>query len=204
MKNISLKALSAMQHMLKPLCAAMLLTPLVALAQGNPPMPGRRAAPPGFTPTAAYSVNGATHASAQAAAPAQRPVTLTVTNAPSTNAVRTVQTYQDMPPAQTSKAYIATETEAVSQPVASNDAAVTSQGSYGNDYRPELSIWAPPTERVGDATQSALSMQLGGAHAGGALPTLGTTAGPAFKRYVDSFTHPLPEWFQEKVENKSN
>jgi hypothetical protein len=170
MKNISLKALSAMQHMLKPLCAAMLLTPLVALAQGNPPITGRMAAPP----------------------------------APSTNAVRTVQTYQDMPPAQTSKAYIATETEAVSQPVASNDAAVTSQGSYGNDYRPELSIWAPPTERVGDATQSALSMQLGGAHAGGALPTLGTTAGPAFKRYVDSFTHPLPEWFQEKVENKSN
>ena len=202
MTNISLKALSAMQHMLKPLCTAMLLTPLVALAQGNPPITGRMAAPPGFTPTAAYSVNGATYASVQAAAPAQRPVTPTVTNAPSTNAVRTVQTYQDMPPAQASKAYTATETEAVSQPVASGDADVSSQGSYGS--HPALNIWSPPSERVGDATQSALSMQTGGEHAGGALPTLGTTAGPAFKRYVDSFNHPLPEWFQEKVKEASN
>lgn len=61
-----------------------------------------------------------------------------------------------------------------------------------------------PSKLVGDTTNELLTMQMQGKHAGASLPTLGATAGPAWKRYVDSFSHPLPEWFQEKLEDDSN
>ncbi|CAM4181481.1 DUF3613 domain-containing protein [Kerstersia similis] len=67
----------------------------------------------------------------------------------------------------------------------------------------------PQAERTGQVTRSLLAAQATGALngrnvAGQALPALGATAGLTWQRYVDSFTHPIPEWFEEKVEDNSS
>lgn len=67
----------------------------------------------------------------------------------------------------------------------------------------------PEVARSGQVTRSLLAAQATGALngrnvAGQALPALGATAGLTWQRYVDSFTHPIPEWFEEKVEDNSS
>jgi len=57
--------------------------------------------------------------------------------------------------------------------------------------------------QVGDVTALLLAAQADGRRAGPALPMLGPTANAAWKRYLDSYSHPIPEWFQEKVEDRS-
>ncbi len=194
-----------MQRMLTPLCAALLLAPLAALAQSNAPITGRMATLPGYIPGEAYSLNTPAQATVQAVTPARPAVTPTVTSAPANTPVSrspsVTQTYAAPPEASYASSDVQHSTVASQS---ATDGSTSTLPAYGNNYRPELSIWAPPTERVGDAAQSALSMQASGDHAGGTLPTLGVTAGPAFKRYVDSFSHPLPEWFQEKVKENNN
>jgi len=57
--------------------------------------------------------------------------------------------------------------------------------------------YAPGRNRPnGDVTSEALRMQAEGRHAGQALPMLGATAAPSWKRYVDSFSHPVPEFYE--------
>lgn len=38
---------------------------------------------------------------------------------------------------------------------------------------------------------------------GQALPVLGATANRSWQRYLDSFTHPIPEQFEERVSSKN-
>ncbi|MBP6020569.1 MAG: DUF3613 domain-containing protein [Burkholderiaceae bacterium] len=56
------------------------------------------------------------------------------------------------------------------------------------------------TERVGDVTQQLLAAQAQGVRAGIEQPMLGATATAAWNRYINSFNHPIPEWFEETVE----
>ena len=58
--------------------------------------------------------------------------------------------------------------------------------------------------RVGDVTRLLLAAQADGRRAGTALPMLGTQADLAWRRYMDSFTLPIPQWFDERVQIDSN
>lgn len=55
---------------------------------------------------------------------------------------------------------------------------------------------------IGSATEKLLNTQASGAQAGPLLPTLGATANLSWKRYLDSFTHPIPDTFEKKIESK--
>lgn len=46
--------------------------------------------------------------------------------------------------------------------------------------------------QVGDATRALLRLQASGERAGTPLPILGDQASASYKRYLDSFTHPIP------------
>jgi predicted component of type VI protein secretion system len=52
---------------------------------------------------------------------------------------------------------------------------------------------------IGDTTRSVLRMQAQGTHAGRALPMLGETASRSYQRYLESFSHPIPEFFETTV-----
>lgn len=52
---------------------------------------------------------------------------------------------------------------------------------------------------VGSATRHLLQMQRDGQHAGQRLPTLGVEASASYRRYLDSFNHPIPEFYEATV-----
>lgn len=55
---------------------------------------------------------------------------------------------------------------------------------------------APPDRSsIGYTTRALLRLQAEGTQAGGALPMLGEAAGRSYQRYLDSFEHPIPEYF---------
>lgn len=55
---------------------------------------------------------------------------------------------------------------------------------------------------IGATTRQLLRMQTSGSQAGQSLPMLGDEATAAYRRYLQSFNHPIPEFFQSAV-NKS-
>lgn len=57
-----------------------------------------------------------------------------------------------------------------------------------------------PEENFGDVTRGLLAAQADGRRAGNALPVLGPVSTAAWNRYLDSFKHPIPEWFDRHVE----
>lgn len=57
--------------------------------------------------------------------------------------------------------------------------------------------------RVNDVTRSLMQAQADGRVAGPLLPMLGVTSEASWDRYLNSFTHPLPEFFEAKV-SKNN
>ncbi|WP_269790680.1 DUF3613 domain-containing protein [Stenotrophomonas sp. Iso1] len=79
----------------------------------------------------------------------------------------------------------ATPTDAVFAPAA-NTAPLTSA-----PYRPQ----------IGDTTRALLRMQADGSNAGNALPMLGETATRSYQRYLNSFDHPIPEYFEGALPN---
>jgi hypothetical protein len=58
--------------------------------------------------------------------------------------------------------------------------------------------------RVGDVTRTLLQAQADGRVAGPRLPMLGATADASWQRYLDSFKHPLPEFFENKVSKSTS
>ncbi len=48
---------------------------------------------------------------------------------------------------------------------------------------------------IGDTTRALLRLQAGGTQAGNALPMLGEAGSRSYQRYLDSFEHPVPEYF---------
>jgi hypothetical protein len=56
-----------------------------------------------------------------------------------------------------------------------------------------------PSRRLGTETRALLDAQADGLAAGPELPILGPVASASWKRYVNSFGHPIPEWFAVKV-----
>ena len=67
----------------------------------------------------------------------------------------------------------------------------------------ELASTAPArgqqSMRIGDATRGLLQLQASGRAAAPMLPMLGEPANAAYKRHLDSFSHPIPEFFDTAV-----
>ncbi len=55
----------------------------------------------------------------------------------------------------------------------------------------------------GDATRALLSFQVDGTAAGRRLPMLGGEAGASYRRYLDSFGHPIPEFYETAIQKSS-
>lgn len=55
---------------------------------------------------------------------------------------------------------------------------------------------------IGDTTRALLQLQAGGTHAGARLPILGDQAALSYARYLDSFTHPIPEFLDARVRDE--
>ncbi|MDE2609209.1 MAG: DUF3613 domain-containing protein [Burkholderiales bacterium] len=65
---------------------------------------------------------------------------------------------------------------------------------------------APPPRRhaeLGATTRELLQAQADGRWAGPPLPMLGAQASASYRRYLDSFRHPIPEFFSSKVSGTS-
>ncbi|WP_347554365.1 DUF3613 domain-containing protein [Robbsia sp. KACC 23696] len=57
---------------------------------------------------------------------------------------------------------------------------------------------------LGSATRGLLALQVSGAAAGPQQAMTGDATSAAYKRYTDSFTHAVPEYFQQKVRSDSS
>lgn len=62
---------------------------------------------------------------------------------------------------------------------------------------------AIPQDSLGRQTIGLLDLQVSGRAAGPAIPLSGDETAAAYKRYLDSFTHQIPEFFTEKVKSTS-
>jgi hypothetical protein len=56
-----------------------------------------------------------------------------------------------------------------------------------------------PRPQIGDTTRALLQLQASGASAGPRLPILGDQASLSYARYLESFTHPIPEFLDTSV-----
>jgi hypothetical protein len=58
---------------------------------------------------------------------------------------------------------------------------------------------------IGYTTRQLLQMQASGSQAGNHLPMLGDEASASYRRYIQSFNHPIPEFYETTVgKNGSN
>ncbi|MCS4233249.1 DUF3613 domain-containing protein [Stenotrophomonas sp. BIGb0135] len=57
----------------------------------------------------------------------------------------------------------------------------------------------PPRPQIGDTTRALLRLQASGTQAGAHLPMLGDQASLSYARYLQSFTHPIPEFLDTSV-----
>lgn len=58
---------------------------------------------------------------------------------------------------------------------------------------------APAHRQIGDATHALVRMQAEGTYAAPARPMPGDQAARAYQRYLDSFSHPIPERFDANL-----
>lgn len=58
-----------------------------------------------------------------------------------------------------------------------------------------------PRSQIGDTTRSLLQLQADSNRPGTALPLLGEAASRSYQRYLNSFDHPIPEYFEAALPN---
>jgi len=63
---------------------------------------------------------------------------------------------------------------------------------------------AVPADEVGTTTRALLAAQADGRRAGNTLLIPGSVATASWNRYLESFTHPIPEFYKERVEDGGN
>lgn len=68
------------------------------------------------------------------------------------------------------------------------------------------SVTQPPdqTRQIGDTTRYLLQLQASGHAAGTSLPMLGDEASASYRRYLKSFEHPIPEFYETPVDKMDN
>lgn len=73
------------------------------------------------------------------------------------------------------------------------------------DHHDAVMASAPPPppfgSPIGVVTEQLMRMQAGNSHAAPPRSMLGDEASAAYKRYINSFTHPIPEFFQTEVQS---
>ena len=94
-------------------------------------------------------------------------------------------------------------------PVASTPSASYQQAAASAAVPAQSPPAAAPPERytrvrIGDVTRTLLQAQADGRVAGARLPMLGATADVSWQRYLDSFKHPIPEFYENKVTKKQS
>ncbi|CAB3734521.1 DUF3613 domain-containing protein [Achromobacter kerstersii] len=152
------------------------LMPLASLAQSNAPLTGNMTS---GAPAAGTPAGSPAGSPAAAAAPAS---TLPQAQLPQRPVVQQVQTPMPQPAAQSAQSAQAAPAAAATQTASSAPAV---------------------EENFGDVTRALLAAQADGRRAGGALPVLGPVSTAAWNRYLDSFSHPIPEYLQKRVETKN-
>jgi hypothetical protein len=75
------------------------------------------------------------------------------------------------------------------------------QGGYLVEHGTGFAMYHSP--EVGATTRALLREQAAGTRAGPAQTIPGPAASAAYQRYLDSFTHPIPEKFEHAVEDSS-
>lgn len=68
---------------------------------------------------------------------------------------------------------------------------------------PTPPLLPPVRPEPGDATRHLLRLQASGVQAGGDLPVLGDQAHASYIRYLKSFEHDIPEFFENTVGNST-
>ena len=58
-----------------------------------------------------------------------------------------------------------------------------------------------PRSQVGDTTRALLQLQADNSRPGTVLPMLGEAASRSYQRYLNSFDHPIPEYFEAALPN---
>lgn len=58
-----------------------------------------------------------------------------------------------------------------------------------------------PRSQVGDTTRALLQLQADSTRPSTALPMLGEAASRSYQRYLNSFDHPIPEYFEAALPN---
>lgn len=58
-----------------------------------------------------------------------------------------------------------------------------------------------PRSQVGDTTRALLQLQGDNSRPGTVLPMLGEAASRSYQRYLNSFDHPIPEYFEAALPN---
>ena len=88
---------------------------------------------------------------------------------------------------------------AAAMPAATAQAAVTQTPAPGN-----ASLTPPASNRVGDATSYLLALQASGQYASrNAYPVTSDVAQRSYQRYLESFTHKIPESAETQVGSKT-
>ena len=109
---------------------------------------------------------------------------------------------------------LASHTPLVDEPLTSVDlAAETSAATVESaaasaetsvDSAPlSVTVERPVSRPTPHATRDLLRLQASGDAAGARLPMLGAASNLAVKRYLNSFTHPIPEYFDTNVESST-
>ncbi|MCD9087419.1 DUF3613 domain-containing protein [Stenotrophomonas sp. SY1] len=76
-------------------------------------------------------------------------------------------------------------------------ANTTTQTTSANQPSTVAVVNSNPTRaQIGDTTRALLQLQADGSRAGNALPMLGEAASRSYQRYLNSFDHPIPEYFE--------
>ena len=57
----------------------------------------------------------------------------------------------------------------------------------------------PRRHEIGETTRQLLELQASGRAGAPVQPTTGDEAAASYKRFIDSFSHPIPEYFQTMV-----
>jgi hypothetical protein len=92
---------------------------------------------------------------------------------------------------------------------ASTSSAVFAQPPPASPANPPTPGFAPAeaapfrASQVGDTTRYLLQLQADGSAAGKPLPMLGDEASASYRRYLKSFEHPIPDFYQTTL-NKTD
>ncbi|GLQ99753.1 DUF3613 domain-containing protein [Dyella mobilis] len=85
--------------------------------------------------------------------------------------------------------------------LAAANTALAQQAQPAPGFAPPETAPAPAfhANQVGDATRYVLQLQTGGTQSAKPLPMLGDEATAAYRRYLKSFDHPIPDFYESPV-----